>query len=125
MGNRLVTAPWAVDMAGIMTPASMIRGAAIGIVGGDVDHVLVDMIFMWVMKVTIVQIVDMAAVPNGGVPATRTVLVSVARVVGGGASSHRGSSFPCLGSADMAVRPSAAWSIALRTNGNTCSSARA
>ena len=125
MGNRLVTAPWAVDMAGIMTPASMIRGAAIGIVGGDVDHVLVDMIFMWVMKVTIVQIVDMAAVPNGGVPATRTVLVSVARVVGGGASSHRGSSFPCLGSADMAVRPSAAWSIALRTNGSTCSSASA
>ena len=72
MGNRLVTAPWAVDMAGIMTPASMIRGAAIGIVGGDVDHVLVDMIFMWVMKVTIVQIVDMAAVPlpSPGPPST-------------------------------------------------------
>ena len=89
VGNRLVTAPGAVDMARIMTPASMIRGAAIGIVAGDVDHVLVDMIFMRVMEVTIVQIVDMAAVPNGGVPATRTVLVSVVRMVGGGASSHR------------------------------------
>ena len=77
------------------------------------------------MEVTIVQIVDMPAVPNGGVAATRTVLVSVARVVGGGARSHLGSSFPGLGSADMAVRPSAAWSIALPTNGSTCSSARA
>jgi len=54
VGNRLVTASGAVDMARIMTPASMIQGAVIGIVGGDVDHVLVDMIFMRVMEVTIV-----------------------------------------------------------------------
>ena len=123
MGNCLVTAPGAVDMAGLMTPAAMVRSAAVGVVSGDVDHVLVDMIFMRMVEVTIVQVVDVPAVSHGGVPATRTVLVSVARVVGGGAGSHRGSSFPCLGSADMAVRPSAAWSIALRTNGNTCSSA--
>lgn len=125
VGNCLVTAAGAVHMAGIMTAAAMIRGAAIGVVGGDVDHVLVDMISMRMVEVTIVQVVDMPAVPHGGVPAIRTVLVSVVRMVGRGASSHRGSSFPCPGSAEMAVRPSAAWSIALRTNGNTCSSARA
>ena len=54
VGNCLVAAAGAMDMAGIMTAAAMIRGAAIGIVAGDVDHVLVDMIFMRVMEVTIV-----------------------------------------------------------------------
>ena len=125
VGNCLVTAAGAVDMARIMTAATMIRGAAIGIVIGDVDHVLVDMISMRVVEVTIVQVVDVPAVSHGGVPATRTVLVSVVRMVGRGASRHRVSSFPCPGSADIAVRPSAAWSMALRTNGSTCSSARA
>src|SRR5712671_2487114 len=95
MGHCLVTAAGAVDMAGIMTAAAMIRGAAIGVVAGQVDHVLVDMIFMRMVKVTIVQVVDVAAVLHGGVPTTRTVSVSVARMVGCGASSHRGSSFPC------------------------------
>lgn len=108
MENCLVTAAGAVDMAGIMTAAAMIRGAAIGVVAGDVDHVLVDMIFMRVVEMTIVQVVYMAAVPHGGVPASRTVLVSVVRMLGCGASSHRGSSFPCPGSVDIAVRPSAA-----------------
>jgi hypothetical protein len=112
-------------MAGIMTAAPMIRGAAIRVVAGHVDHVLVNMIFMRVVEVTIVQVVDVPAVPHGGVSATRTVFVSVVRMVGRRASSHRGSSFPCPASVDIAVRPSAAWSIALRTNGNTCSSARA
>jgi hypothetical protein len=65
-----------------MTPAAMIRGAAIGVVGGDVDHVLVDMIFMRMVEVTIVQIVDVPAVSHGGMPTTRTVLVNVVRMVG-------------------------------------------
>lgn len=108
MGNCLVTAAGAVDMAGIMTAAAMIRGAAIGVVAGVVDHVLVDVIFVRVVEMTIVQVVYMAAVPHGGVPASRTVLVSVVRMLGCGASSHRGSSFPCPGSVDIAVRPSAA-----------------
>jgi hypothetical protein len=54
VGNRLVAAAGAVDMAGIMTAAAMIRGAAIGVVAGDVDHVLVDMIFVRMMEVTVV-----------------------------------------------------------------------
>jgi hypothetical protein len=125
VGNCLVAAARAVNMAGIMTAAAMIRSAAIGVVAGHLNHVLVDMIFVRMMDVTIVQVVDVAAVLHGGVPATRTVSVSVVRMGGCGASSHRGSSFPCPGSADIAVRPSAAWSMALRTSGNTCSSASA
>ncbi len=53
VGDCLVTAARAVDMAGLMTTAAMIRGAAIGVVGGDVDHVLVDMISMQMVEVAI------------------------------------------------------------------------
>ena len=82
MGNCIVTAAGAVDMTGIVTAAAMIRSAAIGVVVGYVDHVFVDMIFMRVVEVTIVQVVNMAAVSHGGMPATRTVLVIVCRMVG-------------------------------------------
>jgi hypothetical protein len=36
--DRLVAAAGAVDMAGLMTPAAMVRSAAVGVVSGDVDH---------------------------------------------------------------------------------------
>jgi len=123
--DRLVAAAGAMDMAGLVTTAAMVRSAAVGVVSRDVDHVLVDMILMRMVEVTIVQEVDVAAVAHGGVAATRTMLVSMVGVVRCGAGGHRKSSLPCPGSADTAVRPSAAWSIALRTNGSTCSSARA
>jgi hypothetical protein len=69
-------------MGGIMTPAAMIRGAAIGVVAGDVDHVLVEMVFVRMVEMTIVQVVDVPAVPHGRVSAARTVLVSVVGMVG-------------------------------------------
>ena len=106
--DRLVAAAGAVDMAGLMTPAAMVRRAAVGVVSGDVDHVIVDMILMRVVEVTIVQIVDVAAVAHGRVAATRTMPVSVVGVVRCGAGGRGVSSFPCPGSADLAVRPSAA-----------------
>jgi hypothetical protein len=86
---------------------------------------LVDMIFMWVMEVTVVQIVYVATMAHGGVSAARPVLMSMVGMGRGRASRHGIASFPCPRSADTAVRLSAAWSIALRTNGSTCSSARA
>ena len=86
----------------------MVRSAAVGVVSRDVDHVLIDMILMRMVEVTIVQEVDVAAVAHGGVAATRTMLVSMVGVVRCGAGGHGVSSFPCPGSADIAVRPSAA-----------------
>jgi hypothetical protein len=65
--DRLVAAAGAVDMAGLMTPAAMVRSAAVGVVSGEVDHVRVDMILMRVVEVTIMQIVDVAAVAHGRV----------------------------------------------------------
>jgi len=123
VGNRLVTAAGAADMARFMTAAMMVRRAAIGVVAGHLDHVLIDVTFMRVVEVAIVQIVDVVVVTHGGVAASRPMLVSMIRVGRCGAVGHRVSSFPCPRSADTAVRSSAAWSIALRTNGKTRSSA--
>jgi hypothetical protein len=52
--NRLMAAAGDVDMARLMTAAAMVRGAAVRVVAGDVDHVLVDMTLMGVVEVTIV-----------------------------------------------------------------------
>jgi hypothetical protein len=123
VGNRLVTAAGAVDMARFMAAALMVRCAAVGIVAGHLDHVLIDMTFVRVVEVTIVQIVHVVVVTHGGVAARRPMLVSMLRVGRRGAVGHHVSSFPCPGSADIAVRSSAAWSITLRTNGKMCSSA--
>jgi hypothetical protein len=86
---------------------------------------LVDMILVRVVEVTIVQIIHVATVAHGGVSAAWPVLMSMVGMSRGRASHHGIVSFLCSRSADTAVRLSAAWSMALRTNGNTCSSARA
>ena len=86
---------------------------------------LVDVIFVRMVEVAVVQIVYVAAVAHGRVAAGWPVLMSMIGMSGGRASRHGLVSFPCPRSVDTSVRLSAAWSIALRTNGSTCSSARA
>ena len=121
--NRLVAAAGAVDMARVMTAAAMVGGAVVGVGARHLDHVLVHVTLMGVVQVTVVQIVGVVAVAHGEVPLARPVLVSVVRVVWCRTGGHLLSAYPCPGSAGTAVRLSAAWSIALLTNGNTCSSA--
>jgi hypothetical protein len=86
---------------------------------------LVDMIFVRMVEVTIVQIVYVATVAHGGMSAVRPVLMRMVGMGWGRARRHGMVSFLCPRSADTPVRLSAAWSIALRINGSTCSSARA
>jgi hypothetical protein len=66
------------------------------------------MIFVRVVEMTVVQIVDVAAVTDGGVAATRTVPVCVVGVGRGGAVRHKLVSFPWKKSSEAAMRPSAA-----------------
>jgi len=80
--NRLVAAAGTVDMTSVVAAAAVVRGAAVGVVAGHLDHMLVDMILMRMVEVAIVQIVDMATVAHGGVATTRPVLVSVVGMVG-------------------------------------------
>ena len=125
VGNRLMAAVGPVDVARLMAAAAMVRRAAVRVCTRHLDHMLVDMTFVRVVEVTIVQVIDVAAVTDGGVAATRPMLVSMVGMGRRGAGRHGVTSFRCLGSADTAVRPSAAWSIALRSIGSKCSSARA
>jgi hypothetical protein len=121
----VVAAARTVRMARLMPAAAMVGGAPIGVLARHVDDVLVDMTFVGVMEMTVVQIIYMVVVAHGGMSAARPMLMSMIGMGLGRACRHGVISFPCPGSADTAVRLSAAWSIALRLNGSTCSSARA
>jgi len=121
---RLMAAPGTMHVARCMPGASMVRRAAVRVFARYVDHVLVDMVLVRVMKMAVMQVIDMAAVPHGWMSAAGAVPVSMVGVGLRRACRHLVSSFPCPGSAGTPERLSAAWSIALRINSSTCSSAR-
>jgi hypothetical protein len=123
--HHLVAAAGAVHMTCVMPTALMVGSAAIGVLAWYLDRMLVDVTFVRVVEVTVVQIIHVATVAHRGMSAARPMLVSVVGVGWGRASRHGIVSFPFSKTADTAVRLSAAWSMALRTNGSTCSSARA
>lgn len=125
MRHRLVAAAAPVHMARLVPAAAMVGGAAVGVFARYLNHMLVDVIFVRVVEVAIVQIVCMATMAHGGMSAARPMLMCMVDVGWGRTSRHGVVSFPCSKTADSPVRLSAAWSIALRIKGNTCSSARA
>jgi hypothetical protein len=61
----------------LMAAAIVIRRAGVGIAAAHFDHMFVEMVFVRVMQVAIVEIVHVIAVPDRGVAAARTVLVRV------------------------------------------------
>lgn len=77
MGNRFVSAGWPVYVIGCVAAAVMVGRTAIRVFRADLESVLIDMIGMRVVQMSIMQIVDMIAVPDGRVPAVRPVLVIV------------------------------------------------
>lgn len=126
VGHRLVTAARAMHMTGFVTAAAMISGTNIRVRARHFDHMLIDMPFMRMVQMAVMQIVDMTFVAHGLMPAAGPMLMRMFRMLCAGASiSHWFSSFPCPGPAGTAVTPSAAWSIALRIKRSTWSSASA
>ena len=87
VGYGFVAAVWTVLMR-----AMDFRRAAHRIFGGDRDHMFVDVIPMHMVKMTVVQIVDMAIMANGGMSAVRAVLMGMVGMVLLGASGHGTSS---------------------------------
>ena len=81
MGHRLVAASWTMDMIRIMTAAGMPRCAVIRISIAHFHSVLFDLtIGPDVMKMSVVQIINMVTMLDGGVPAVRPVLMIVIAV---------------------------------------------
>ena len=108
MRNRLVATAGAMNVTRFVATAAVVGGALVGVTGRYFDHVLIDMIAVRVVQVTIMQIIGVAAMANRGVPAAWTMLVGMIGVVWRRTGRHRLSSFLSSGSADIAIRPSAA-----------------
>jgi hypothetical protein len=106
--HRFMAATRAMGVVRFVTAAAMTRGAAIRIAAGYADHMLVDMAFVRMVKMAVMQVVDVIAVAHGRVPATGPMLMSVMRVVWFRTSGHGASSFLCPEAAGTAVRLSAA-----------------
>jgi hypothetical protein len=79
--HRLVAAAGAVAVVLRVLAAVVGGGAARGVVGADRQGVFLHPAGAGVVKVPVVQVIDVALVVNAGVPAPGPVLVVVARVV--------------------------------------------
>jgi hypothetical protein len=78
----IVAASGPVDMTCAVPTAAMVGGAAVGVLAGHLDQVLVDMTFVRVVEVTVVQVIGVAAVTHGWVATARAVLMRMVEWVG-------------------------------------------
>jgi hypothetical protein len=83
MRNRLVAA-----IRAVLVRAARLRSALHRIGGIDRDRVLVDMIVVHVVKMAVVEIVQVASVANRGMPAVRAMLMRMVGMVLLGAGGH-------------------------------------
>jgi hypothetical protein len=88
----LVSASRSVDVAFLMSGTGVIGCAAHGVRRADVDDVLVDVAVVHMMQVPIVDVVDMVAVTDGCVAASRAMDVGVIGMLGVSALAHGWSS---------------------------------
>ena len=78
----------AVNVAGFMAFAVVIRRASVRVGGADFDDVLVHMIAVRVMQVAVMQVINVIAVFDRGMTAERAVLMLVVLMVGKIAVAH-------------------------------------
>ena len=71
VGNGLMATTWSMHMAA----AGIDRRALLGIGGCDLDDVLIVVIAVRMVQVTIMQVINMAVMPNGDVATPRPMLV--------------------------------------------------
>jgi hypothetical protein len=75
--DRLVTATLAVHVLGAVPATAMLWRAIPRIRRADLEHVLVDVVAVWVMQVAVVEVVSVIPVRDRQMTAARTVLVGV------------------------------------------------
>lgn len=81
VGHGFVTAAGSVYVVGRMAAALVVGGACVGVFRRDLDAMLVDVVTVRMMKVAIVEVVDVPVVPHAGVTAVLIVLVGVVLVL--------------------------------------------
>lgn len=77
MRNRFMAATRPMRMGVRVAAAGVVGSAASRVVRADVDRVLVYMILMGMMKMPVVQVIDVVTVPDRRVAAVDSVLVTV------------------------------------------------
>jgi hypothetical protein len=73
--NRLVTASGAVLVARRVPLAAVLGCAAIGVLRRHFDHVLVDMVAVWMVQMPVVQKIHVVAMADGRMTAAGPVLM--------------------------------------------------
>lgn len=86
--HGLVTTARTMDMPGFMAGTTVFRRATVRVLFTHFNHMLIDMILMRMMKVTVMQIIDMVPMANSGMTAARTVFMCVVGVMRMVALSH-------------------------------------
>ncbi len=73
--HRFVSATVSVDVTAVMGAAIMLRSAGGGIGRGQTDGVLIDMSLMQVVQMTVVEVIDVIVVLDGGMTAASLMLM--------------------------------------------------
>ena len=82
VGNRLVSATYAMLVALLMAIANVIGSTTCRVGTGGLDHVFINMAFMQEMQVSVVQVIDVAVVLYSDMSAVGAMLVSMLLVDG-------------------------------------------
>lgn len=77
VGNSLMAAAGAMRVAGCVAAAGVRRRTCLGVRAAHREHVLIDMIFVIMVKVAGVQVISMVAMKDGAVAAVRAMDVLV------------------------------------------------
>jgi hypothetical protein len=83
-----VPASRAVDVARVMGAAIVVRRTLIRVFCADLERVFVDVIAMRMVQMSIMQVIDVVAMPDGGMSAVCTMLVIVMGMVRFVAGAH-------------------------------------
>ncbi len=106
--DRLVTAVRSMHVLRIVIAAGVTAGTRIGVGRAHFERVLINVPLVQVMKMSVMQEVGVAVVPDLGVTAVGTVVVGVVFVDNVG-SAHRGVSFQGWTGADVASGLGVEW----------------
>ena len=89
----LVAAIRAVNMSGVVTAAAVTGGAAVRVLGRNLDHMLIHMIIMGVMQMTLMEIIDVPFMAHCLVTAAGAVSMYMAGMLVGRTAGHQFISF--------------------------------
>jgi hypothetical protein len=88
MRHRFMAASGSMLVVCIVTSATMLRSALVGIGRADLDDMLIDMVAMHVMEMPVVEVVDMAVMQDGRMTAIRTMNMQMIGMLGVRACRH-------------------------------------